>query len=261
MKQSKSKLVKVEAQTLRIHPTAQRDLVPSKLKRLMSNLDLDAIGVLHAVEYEIEGVRGIWIIDGQHRWHVLMDHGLGEWIVEVKIHVDVTTDARASELFLRLNDRSPVSPFDKFANAQKAGHTNAVGVVGALVKNGLKLGKASGDGLVSCVSALTKTYDIDKGVTLEAVLETVISAWGRTASATEGKIIEGLALVYATYNGQVDRPALVKKLSKHHGGAPGLIGDAKGLRQFRTASIPRCIAERVIEIYNSGRKVGRLDPL
>ena len=64
----RSKIVRVEAQTLRLHPSAQRDIVPSKLKKLIAELDLDAIGVLHAVEYEINGENATWVIDGQHRW-------------------------------------------------------------------------------------------------------------------------------------------------------------------------------------------------
>src|SRR5690606_15270957 len=106
---TKTKLVKVRADTLAVHPYAQRDLVPSKLKKLMTDLDLDAIGVLHAVEYPIRGQAKLWVIDGQHRLHALLEHGFGEWEVEVKIHVDVDNDARASQLFLKLNDRSPVS--------------------------------------------------------------------------------------------------------------------------------------------------------
>ena len=60
MKQlSKSKMIKVRADSLSIHPYAQRDLVVRKLKQLSAELDLDAIGVLHAVEYPIRGKKRI----------------------------------------------------------------------------------------------------------------------------------------------------------------------------------------------------------
>jgi hypothetical protein len=258
----RSKIVRVEAQTLRVHPFAQRDLVPSKLKKLMAELDLDAIGVLHAVEYEIKGQTAIWIIDGQHRWRALIDHGLGEWLVEVKIHLDATDDARASALFLKLNDRAIVSPFDKFANEVKAGVPAAVGVLKLVNARNLKATNSPGDGQVRCVTAMRKVYDLDGGKALALTLETVITAWGRTEAAVDGKIIEGVGLVHCTYtNGSIDLAALSKKLAKYPGGAAGLLGDAKGLRQFRQASLPRCVAETVIATYNVGRKTGRLDPL
>jgi len=250
--------VKVEARSLRIHPHAQRDLVLSKLKKLRETLDLDAIGVLHGVEYEINGVTAIWIIDGQHRLRALMDHGFGEWMVEVKIHLDATDDARASELFLRLNDRSPVSPYDKFKNEMTANHPDAVGIVNVLRARGLKVSRTTGDGNVCCVNALKKLHT-DGGKTLVLTIDTILSAWGRTAAAVEGKIIEGLGMVYGRYNGSVDQQAMVKKLAKYPGGAPGLIGDAKGVMNFRRSTLSHCVAEVIIERYNSGRKAGRLE--
>lgn len=227
----------------------------------MADLDLDAIGVLHCVEYEIDGVLAIWIIDGQHRWRALMDHGFGEWLVEVKIHTDVIDNARASELFLKLNDRAVVSPFDKFQNEVRAHVPGAVGATQTLQARELRAGAAPGDGQVRCVTALKKLYDADGGKTLSLTLDTIVAAWGKTASALEGKLIEGIGLIYSTYNGSIDQAAMVKKLAKHPGGASGLLGDAKGLRQYRKSTLSRCVAEAVIEVYNAGRKTGRLDPL
>lgn len=258
----KTKLVKVEARSLRAHPTAQRALLPAKLKQLMANLDLDAIGVLHAVEYEINGEMAIWLIDGQHRWRALMDHGLGEWMVEVKVHVEVKDDARASELFLRLNHRAPVKPYDKFMNARNAGYVDAVGVSRIIQEHGLTINSSGhADRQVRCVGALVSIFNYDGGVTLQATLDTLIAAWGTVEAAMEGKLVEGLALVYKTYNGTVDRPAIVRKLSKYPGGPAGLMGDARGLRQYRHITVARCVAERMIDLYNTSRKTGRLDPL
>lgn len=261
MKSPKSKTVRIAAQELRVHPLAQRQLVPSKLKQLAANLDLDAIGVLHAVEYEIGGVRAVWIVDGQHRLRSLMENGCGEWLVEVKVHVEATDNARASELFLKLNNRSPVSPFDKFDNEVKAGFASAAGAVELLQNCGLKVARSTGDTSVCCVSTLKTLFAYDDGATLALTLNAVITAWGRTAAALEGKIIEGVGLIFGMYGGSVDQPALVKKLAKYPGGAAGLIGDAKGMRQFRKASLARCVAERIIETYNVGRRSGKLDLL
>lgn len=37
------------AKCLRIHPRAQRAILPSKLKKMVASLDLNAIGVIHVV--------------------------------------------------------------------------------------------------------------------------------------------------------------------------------------------------------------------
>lgn len=262
MKQlSKSKMVKVRADDLSIHPHAQRALVPRKLKQLSAELDLDAIGVLHAVEYPIRGKKKLWIIDGQHRLKALLDHGFGEWLVEIKVHLDVQDDARASALFLKLNDRSPVSTYDKFKNELKSNHPVAVATLRIVKINGLEIDGSGADGIITCISTLKKVYKMDEGETLTATLKMLLQAWGKTAASVEGKLVEGLGLVVSRYNSSIDTPSLVKKLAKYPGGASGLIGDARGIRNFRKTSLSRCVAERVIETYNGGKRSEKLELL
>ena len=262
MNKPKSKMVRMEAQALRIHPNAQRDLVPSRVKKLMDTLDLDAVGVFHAVQYEISGGGlGPWVVDGQHRLAALMRHGFGEWVVDVKLHLDVTNDAEAAALFLKLNDRSPVSSFDKFNNEVTACNETACGVLKQVTARGIKIAREPGDGKVRCVTAMQRVYGFDGGFALARTLDTILGAWGRTEAALDGKIVEGLGIVFNTYGDAVDHAALVKKLAKHAGGASGVLGDARAMRSHRNAPVPRCVAEVVVDLYNVGRRSGKLDPL
>lgn len=261
MKKPRSKVVRIQAQALRIHPLAQRDVLPSKEKKLMAELDLDAIGVLHAVQYPINGELATWVIDGQHRQRVLVAHGLGDWQVDVKIHLDVTDDEHASALFLKLNDRSAVCPFDKFRNEVTSGNETACGVLSEVNSRGIEVAKEPGDGKVRCVMAMKRVYDLDAGIALGSTMDTVIAAWGKTEAAMDGKILEGIGIVYAAYGDAINRAALAKKLAKFPGGASGLLGRARGLKDLRQASVPRLVAESVIDLYNAGRRSGTLDPL
>lgn len=257
----KTKIVKVEAKNLAIHPTAQRLISTDHLRKLREKFDLDAIGVIHAVEYEINGVTQLWVVDGQHRLRILMDEGFGDWVVTVLVHLDIKDEAGSCDKFLELNFKKPVSAYDKFEKANLAKHANETGVTKVLRDHQLVTSRSASDGAVCCVTALTKLYKADEGVTLRATLDTIMAAWGRTTAACEGKLIEGMGIVFQTYNGSIDRPALVKKLSKYPGGASGLLGDAKGLRQYRRVSLARCVAERVVDLYNTNRRSGKLDPL
>lgn len=256
-----TKVTKIRADQLQPHPLAQREVVPSRLKRLKDNLDLDAIGVLHVVQYAIKGQNGMWIIDGQHRWRALMDHGLGEWEVEVKVHLDAKDDVRASALFLKLNDRSPVSPFDKFVNELKAKDEDAIGMNDIALKHGTRISRQSADGCIAGITGMRTAYRIDGGQSLDKAIGTIIAAWGKRASGLEGKTIQGVTLVYARFNGVIDQASLAKKLAKYSGGPAGLIGDARGLTEFHKGSLTQCIAQRVIDTYNLGRRDGKLDPL
>lgn len=255
----KSQMLRVRADSLQPHPLAQRELVPSRLRKLKASLDLDAVGVLHVVRYAIAGKDATWIVDGQHRWRAIIDHGLGEWEVEVKLHADVTDDARASALFLKLNDRSPVSPFDKFINRLMAKEDEAIAINDIAIKHRMKIARGAGNGHLVGISALEKTYRLDEGVALDKTLGVITEAWG--FRSFDAKIVEGIGLVCARYNGELEHSAFAKKLSKYPGTANGLLGDARGLMEFRKVSLARCIAERVLETYNSGRRVGKLDAL
>jgi hypothetical protein len=257
-----TKVTKVRADQLQPHPFAQREGIPqANLKRIKDNLDLDAIGVLHIVRYPINGKTGDWIVDGQTRWRALMDHGLGEWEVEVKIHLDVKDDSRAADLFLKLNTRASVSPFDKFRNALLAKDDEAIGMQDIALKYGVKIASQSADGCIAGISAMRDAYRFDGGDSLDKALGTTIAAWGKRASGLEGKTIKGMAMVYARFNGVIDQASLAKKLAKYPGGPSGLIGDARGLTEFNKGSLTRCIAMRVIDTYNLGRRDGKLDPL
>lgn len=254
-----SKMTRMRADSLQPHPLAQRELVPSRLRKLVDSLDLDAIGVLHAVEYSIKGKTAVWIVDGQHRWRALMDHGLGEWQVEVKIHTDVDGDARASELFLKLNDRSPVRSFDRFRNRLLAKEDVATAINDIVLKHHMRISPNQGVGCLNGISSVERTYNLDEGAALNKTLGIISEAWG--LRTFEAKIIEGIGLICARYNGVLDVPALTKKLSKYPGSATGLVGDARGLMEYRKVSLARCIAERVIETYNTGRRDARLEAL
>jgi hypothetical protein len=258
----KIKTIRALVKDLEIHPTAQRAIVPSKLKELEEHMNLEGIGSLHAVEYEIDGRSAIWIVDGQHRWQALTNIDFGDWEVVVEVHVDIKDDAAASELFLVLNNRASVNPFDKFDKSLKAGHADAIAITGIANTHKLRISRNAGDGLLCCVASLSSVYDKDSGVALNLTLEAITAAWGRKAAAMEGKIIEGIGMVFKAYNGSVDKAALVKKLGKYPGGPSGLIGDAKGLKNLRHVSLSKCVTMQVIEAYNTGRKTGtKLDQL
>lgn len=255
----KYRMVKVKAESLQPHPLAQREISPARIHKLTAKFDLDAVGTIHAVEYPVRGKIAMWIVDGQHRWRALMDLGLGEWEIDVKVHTSVRDDAQASALFLKLNDRLTVKPFDKFKNRLQAKDDEAVAVNDIVLKHGLRISATSADGTIVGISALLKAYRFDDGESLDKTLGTTTAAWGKRPY--DAKVIEGMSMVFARYNGTVDQPVMVKKLAKYPGGAPGLIGDARGLMEFRKCSLARCIAERVIDNYNLGRRIGKLETL
>lgn len=253
---------KVRADSLLIHPYAQRELSKSRVKKLREKLDLDAIGTIHAVEYAPKDYKsGLYVVDGQHRIRALVEEGMGEWEVLVSIHVDVKNDERASELFLNLQDRLAVSSADKFINELQAKDDIVVGIDDILRQQGVKFSKASGDGSVACPISLKRSYKLDDGKALHRGMGWITHAWGKRSEGLEGKIIEGLSLVASANNGNIDDAAMVIRLAKYAGGPSALLGDAKGRVRYHRGSLARAVASTIIDSYNSGRKTGRLAPI
>jgi hypothetical protein len=252
-------VAKMEARSLEIHPRAQRRVNQARLKELRENFDLDVVGAIHAVQKVIDGKVHTYVVDGQHRVKTLLALGLGEWQVTVLIHSDVTTDARAAELFLDLNHCTNVSCYSKFQNELVACHSPAVEITRLVEARGLKISTYPGDGLVRCVNALKAAYAHDSGSSLINALDCILAAWGQCAAGLDGHVIEGLAQVYATFTDAVDTPSMIRRLGQYPGGATGILGAARGMRVFRRQPVAACVAEVIVDAYNAKRTTRRLE--
>lgn len=251
MSKSKTRQVSVRADALKPHPSAQRDISPTHLRRLVRDFDLDALGTIHIVQINEEYL----IVDGQHRWAALIELGFGEWRMRCILHEDVTDIARASDLFLKLNQKATVLVEAKFKNMLTAGYPVAVGAKAVAERHGYKVTPKYGDGNITCFGTLMRLYALDDGVTLDETLGVLDEAFGKSAVAVEGKLVEGLGIhVIGRFNGQIDRAALVKKLAKCNGGANGLIGAGRARREWSHGSLPKCIGSAIVDLYNSGRR-------
>jgi hypothetical protein len=74
------------------------------VEKLADGFDRDALGILHAVEYQYANKTAMLVIDGAHRIKALLERGLGEDYVPVMVHLKVKDDASAEKLYLVLHD-------------------------------------------------------------------------------------------------------------------------------------------------------------
>jgi hypothetical protein len=218
MKKENLRSVWIKVKDIKIHPVAQRLLKQPYVQHLVDHLDLQAIGALHAVEYRIGGTLRIWVVDGQHRWAALMAAGYQEMLIMVLVHDDVKDDAGSCALFLKLNKRSNIGPFETFDKEVKSGVAEAVGALKIVESHGLKMTRTGHDGGICCVMALKKIYKRDQGKTLDQALGVAISAWGRTHSGMEGSLMDGLAYVCWAIRTQVAVAVLPIELDAHNSG-------------------------------------------
>lgn len=257
-KSPKTRMLRLRVNEMAVHPTAQRELILSHVKYLNEKIDLDSIGVLHVVKYKIRNAEKYWIVDGQHRWKALIEGGCGDLVVDVQHHLDIVDDIGANKLFLQLNETRKPTAFQRFSASLRAAMPRQVGVARICHERGLKIKPATANSCVCCVQAMLKIFDHDDGATLSITLDVIRDAWGNVSASMEGMIVEGLGRVIMQHRAKLDIASLVQKLAKYRGGPAALHGDAKGLLSHRRNSVSRSVTEIILDVYNTGRRSGKL---
>jgi len=255
--QRKFKMKDIRADRLIVDHNYQRGIQAARVRAIAKDFDFDALGVL-IVSYR-DG--HYYVIDGQHRQAALMALDLGEWEVTCKVYEGLN-DSDEAAIFVEANNTRKPSASDIFKASLLAGDPECVGVTAIVERNGLVVTDYGRDGAVTCVSTLRQIYRAAPfGVLLDKTLGVAIDAFGLRSVAVEGHVLAGLALVLKAYEGSIDRASLVQKLSKAPGGASGLVGRARTLRDMRRASLDRLVAAVIVAEYNKGRRSGQLAEL
>lgn len=239
----------------------QRPANAGRVARIADELDPDALGVIQVSERE-DGT--LVVIDGWHRVQALRKIGWQDQRVECKVRKGLTVQEEA-RLFTELNNTVKPRYIDNFFVRVEAGDPDAVAISQLIRSAGLAIGRQSRDGHITAVQSLERVYKGDGRVTKRAnpeavrdLLKIVSSAWGSSSTALNGSILEGVGRVLLRYNGKTDINDLAKKLGPIHGGAAGLLGDARAMRDIRGGSLASAVAGVVVSTYNKGRRSGKL---
>lgn len=235
---------------IRINQEAQRELRIAHVEHLLADFDPDQLGTP-----EVSFRNGFYyVLDGQHRIEALKRWLGDEWedqCVEcwVASGLDATQEA---EEFLRLNDKLNIDAFQKFKVAVRAGrHTESE--IDALVRaEGLSISKQKTPGSIRAVGALKKVFTRDGDVCLVRALRIAVAAFGD--AGLEAPIIDGLGLLCARYNGELDDSATSKSLAAVLGGVNGLLNSAEMLRQKTGNTKSQCVAAACVDIINRKRR-------
>lgn len=249
------------ADQLTIDERVQRELRPAKVKSIVKKLPDDEgkrrrfIGAL-TISRRKDG--SLVVLDGQHRVVALREAGYGSMQVLIVIHDGLTLEEEA-ELFRVLNSTNRPTAFDDFKVGVVARDPECVDIERIVKAAGFYVHNQTVPGAVGAVTALRDVYTGPNGHGpypdhLAKTLAVAREAWGTTPEAVEGNVLKGLGHVIATYGDELDTGALIKKLAKYPGGASGLIGKARMLKDIRRSSVARCVAEIVTDTYNSGRR-------
>lgn len=233
---------------LMVDPSVQRTVIGPRANKLTVEFDPDKVGILHVSQRE-NGERHL--IDGQHRWVAARRAGKGQTKAKCEVFEGLSPEEEAA-MFLSLNDARQPSAVDRFKVGLVAGDETAVGVDKVLHKFGLRVSSNIDDGTIACVDRLMALYRRDPALLMET-LSVTNDAWNNRRDAVESVVIGGLSKVLATYNGEMDRGVLVRKLRKQP--PAGLIANAKLLQSLRPGfTKSQAVGQLIIDHYNKGRR-------
>lgn len=248
-----ARLTWVPIPLMRVSPLGQRELNQARVDRLANTFDLEQLGTPTVNKRDAH----FYIIDGQHRVEALKAIGYGDQQVQCWTYEGLS-ESQEAEKFLRLNDVLAVHAFPKFKVAVQAGRPAETDIDRIARANGLRITQDAQEGGISAVGTLKRVYERSGGPTLARTLGLIRDAYG-TPGLT-ASVIDGLGLLCQRYNGQLDIPTAVEKLSGAHGGVNGLLGRAENIRNKTGNQRGLCIAAAAVDIINSGRGGKKLPP-
>jgi hypothetical protein len=236
----------------RFEPELQRAYMPKKAMDIARDFDVNALGVLHLSE-RADGDRiGL---DGQHR--VMAGEIVRHDGYVAKVYRGLTVEQEA-QLFRQLNNTSKVGTLDLFRVALREGR-GAERLVQRIVEDaGFSTLPGHTNSFTAVKTALRIVERKNGDEHLRWALKVAAGAWGHTAEAVSGPIVEGLAMVKARHRDNLDTDNMIKKLTGRAGRAPGLLGDARTLQRSYGGSVKSNVCEVLMTAYNTGLRKYKL---
>lgn len=244
--QREARLRWVPIADMHVSPLAQRDMRAARVAKIAAELDLEQLGTPTVNERDSK----FYVIDGQHRVEALREIGWGDQQIQCWTYVGLTEEEEA-ETFLKLNDTLAVDAFSRFRIGVQAGRTEECDIDRIVRAQGLRVSQDKGSGAIPAVSTLRRMYRGSGPRAMGRTLRIVRDAYGDAGLIAE--VLDGVGLVCARYEDQLDDARLIDKLSTAHGGVNGLTGRAEQMRRQMGSQKRHCVAAAAVEIYNSGK--------
>ena len=200
----------MRADTLTVAPEYQRALNARRVRKIVNEFDPDVLGVLEISERP-DGQKVI--IDGQHRWHAIMDMQWGDQLVPVIIHYGLTLQDEARVFRKRNKDAVQPKPIELF-HAELVEKLPEAMAIQAVVENlGLKIDLSNGPGSIRAVSSVRHVFNVSGAIVLGRTLRVIRDAWGLSVENFHAEVIKGIGLFITRYP-NLDQDRLIEVLRR-----------------------------------------------
>lgn len=250
--------------TIEVDLLMQRPIDERRAALMAAAFDPDAIGKPFVAAITAGRHTRYLVIDGQHRLRaVQIALGAGQLVECEVVHCDIPTAAR---LFRQRNTSRLPNAVTDFTVAVTEGDAGCIAINRIVESFGLRIGGTASDRTIKAVVSLRRIYRGSarygtgtNALALTRTLNTVVRAWGRTMDAFNGDVLLGLGLVILRDGDAIDFPSLERRLAQRKGGALGVLGDARALRQALGGNLTSNVASLIVRECNTGGKKHKID--
>lgn len=173
---------------LMVDPAYQRELDERRVSRIVDEFDPALLGTL---EVSVRNGRSA-VFDGQHRLAALKRLRHDSVACVVHSGLSVADEAR---LFVQLQtERKALPPLDRWRARLVAGEEQAAAIDKIVKAAGYEVTGGAGASAIGAVTALDRTFALDKTGDLLAQALDLLTVWKGEPKATDGALIQGLGL-------------------------------------------------------------------
>lgn len=242
-----------KAGEVEVIPADNRAIKPSWVRWLAANWDPNKVGVL--VLNDREDGRCPFVVVGQHRVLGARDKYGPGYQFAAQLYVGLSR-SEESEIWLGHDtQRRPAAPLDVYRMKTAAGRPEEIEINRILATHGMHIGQGNGTYAIGCPMAVASAY---RRRTLDRLLAVCEAAWpspSLLARALQVSLIQGLSTFIGRYP-EYSHTTLVSHLAKNT--PDNIIGMGRS-RMGTGTSVGVGVCAAIVEIYNKGLRVGRLD--
>jgi len=242
---------------LRNDPRYQRVLNINRVRKISDAFMVEAVGVLVVSKRP----DGYYVIDGQHRYHVLIQKNIKTTLCLVFEGLSVEQEAMLFDIYNSF--RGAVTALSRFNARLVYGDPEAVAIKAIVESAGLTVASAgatgkrsagSTRGSIQAVAALERAYKDPGAGMLQQTLKILRDAYNGDPKSLTHRMIMGVAVLCKKFGSQIDDTRLINVLSKT------AINDLQreGAAWEKTIGWNNGLARIIHAKYNKGLTVNKL---
>lgn len=236
--------------------TYQRPVDDRRVQKMVAEYNVALVGI---VEVSDRGNGRYAIVDGQHRWAMLieLDTRSNDTPVCCRVHQGLTVEQEAA-LFRDIDKgRRALTTWDRWHARLAAAEPTVVAIDKTVRDRGLLLTDQIRPGTIRATKTCEDIEQIGGTQLLGEALDALLAAWGNGIDGFTAELLMGVALLRAGYTGVLlDR--LVDQLTETTPRQTS--ARARALRETQSGSLGRLAAVHMVSLYNRtpGPKLGPL---